>query len=213
MQAVEDSLRRLQTDYIDLYQVHRPLGKTPHEETLRALDDLVRDGKVRYIGNSNYSGWQIAHNAWIARTYGHAPFVSAQNEYSLLNRDAETEVIPASQQFGLGFLPFFPLASGLLTGKYRRGAPPPEGTRLSSPMGARWLSDENFEIVEKLSEFAESRGHTMLELAISWLASKPFIPSVISGATSPEQVQANVAAASWRLTPEEMAEVDEITKR
>jgi len=213
MQAVEDSLRRLETDYIDLYQVHRPDPQTPDEETLRALDDLVRSGKVRYIGNSNYSGWEIAHNHWIAETRGYTPFISAQNEYSLLNRRIEAEVVPASEKFGLGLLPFFPLASGLLTGKYKRDERP-EGARLSSgPMADRMLTDRNFEIVEKLEEFATQRGHTLLELAFSWLATQKFVGSVIAGATKPEQVQANAAAAAWRLTDEEMAEVDQITKR
>jgi aryl-alcohol dehydrogenase-like predicted oxidoreductase len=213
MQAVEDSLRRLDTDYIDLYQVHRPDLDTPDDETLRALDDLVRSGKVRYIGNSNYSGWQIAHNHWIAETRGYTPFISAQNEYSLLNRRIEAEVIPAAEKFGLGLLPFFPLASGLLTGKYKRDERP-EGSRLSSgPMADRMLTDRNFETVERLEEFATQRGHTLLELAFSWLATQRFVGSVIAGATRPEQVKANAAAASWRLTPEEMAEVDQITKR
>ncbi|MCK9495691.1 MAG: aldo/keto reductase [Dehalococcoidia bacterium] len=214
MQAVEDSLRRLETDYIDLYQVHRPDPNTPEEETLRALDDLVTQGKVRYLGNSNYSGWQIANSHWIAQTRGFAPFISAQNEYSLLNRRVEAEIVPAAQQFGLGVLPFFPLASGLLTGKYRRNADAPEGTRLASgPMADRMLTDKNFDTVEALEEFATQRGHTLLELAFSWLATQPHVGSVIAGATRPEQVKANAAAAAWRLTPEEMAEVDQITKR
>ncbi|MCK9485929.1 MAG: aldo/keto reductase [Dehalococcoidia bacterium] len=214
MQAVEDSLRRLGTDYIDLYQVHRPDPRTPDEETLRALDDLVRAGKVRYLGNSNYAGWQIAHNHWIAQSNGLTPFISAQNQYSLLDRRVEGEVVPAAQKFGLGVLPFFPLASGLLTGKYRRGEAPPEGTRLSQgPQADRMLTDRNFDTVERLTEFAEGRGRTVLELAFSWLASQPHVGSVIAGATSPEQVRANAAAAAWRLTPEEMAEVDQITRR
>lgn len=214
MRAVEASLRRLQTDYIDLLQIHIPDPKTPHEETLRALDDLVRDGKVRYIGHSNYSGWQIAHNDWIARTTGSTPFVSAQNEYNLLNRAIEREVIPALQHFGLSLLPFFPLASGLLTGKYRRGEPGPEGARLSSgPMAPRWIKDENFDVVEPLVAFAEQRGHTMLELAMAWLTSKPYVASVIAGATKAEQVTANANAVGWKLTAEEMAEVNELSKR
>lgn len=214
MQAVEDSLRRLGTDYIDLYQVHRPDPNTPDEETLRALDDLVRSGKVRYLGNSNYSGWQIAHNHWIAKTAGLTPFISAQNQYSLLDRSIEAEVVPAAQKFGLGILPFFPLASGLLTGKYKRGEAAPEGARLSQgPQADRMLTDRNFDKVEKLTEFAQGRGHTILELAFSWLATQPHVGSVIAGATSPEQVRANAEAASWRLTAEEMAEVDQITQR
>ncbi len=214
MQAVEDSLRRLDTDYIDLYQVHRPDPNTPEEETLRALDDLVSSGKVRYLGNSNYSGWQIANSYHIAQNRGYAPFISAQNEYSLLNRRIEAEIVPAAEHFGMGVLPFFPLASGMLTGKYKRGADAPEGARLSSgPMADRMLTDRNFDTIEALEEFATQRGHTLLELAFSWLATQRYVGSVIAGATRPEQVKANAAAAAWRLTPEEMAEVDQITKR
>ena len=212
--AIDASLRRLKTDYIDLYQVHRPDENTPEEETLRALDDLVSSGKVRYIGNSNYSGWQIANSHWIAETKGYAPYISAQNEYSLLDRRIEAEVVPAAEKFGLSILPFFPLASGLLTGKYQRNADAPEGTRLASgPMADRLLTDRNFDKVEALEEFAKQRGHTLLELAFSWLATQKFVGSVIAGATRPEQVKANAAAAAWRLTAEEMADVDKITKR
>ena len=214
MQAVEDSLRRLETDYIDFYQVHRPDPNTPDEETLRALDDLVSSGKVRYLGNSNYAGWQIAHNHWISETRGYAPFIAAQNEYSLLDRRIEAEVVPAAQKFGLSIIPFFPLASGLLTGKYKRGAERPEGARLSQgPQADRLLTDKNFDTVEKLDAFAQSAGHSLLELAFSWLASLDYVGSVIAGATSPDQVKANAQAASWRLTAEEMAEVDRITRR
>ncbi len=215
MAAVEDSLRRLNTDYIDLYQQHVPDGATPIEETLRALDDLVRDGKVRYLGNSNFSGWQIADAAWTSRHLGLERFVTAQNLYSLMDRRAEQEVLPACGQFGLGLLPYFPLASGLLTGKYHRGEPPPQGTRLEA-WGARAqaaLSDSNFDIVENLTRFSEARGHTILDLAMSWLATMPQISSVIAGATSPEQIRQNAEAASWRLTPDEMAEVGEISRR
>ncbi|MEX2228951.1 MAG: aldo/keto reductase [Dehalococcoidia bacterium] len=214
MQAVEDSLRRLGTDYIDLYQMHSPDPSTPMEETVRALDDLVTSGKVRYLGNSNFAGWQIAHAALIQKSEGLEPFISAQNQYSLLDRRVEAEVAPASEAFGLGILPFFPLASGLLTGKYRRGEAAPEGTRLAAgPMGQRMLTDQNFDVVEKLDDWARAHDHTILELAFSWLASKSYIGSVIAGATKPQQVEANAAAAAWRLTAEEMAEVDAITKR
>ena len=213
MNAVEDSLRRLGTDYIDLYQVHRPDPKTPLEETMRALDDLVRDGKVRYIGNSNFAGWQIAAGHYIAQADGLTPFISAQPQYSLLDRRVEREVVPACDEYGLGVLPFFPLASGMLTGKYRRGEDAPEGARLSGPMGERMLTDQNFDTVEGLEQFAQGRGHTLLELAIGWLASQPHVGSVISGATSPEQVEANAAAAAWKLDAEELAEVDSITRR
>ncbi len=213
--ACEASLRRLQTDYIDLYQYHTPDPLTPMEETLDALDDLVRQGKVRYIGNSNLSGWQITEAEWIARSSNRSRFVSAQNEYSLINRAIEKELVPACEQYGLGILPYFPLASGLLTGKYQRGEAPASDTRLAAwgPRGERMMSDENFDIVEKLDSFAKDRGKSLLDLAFSWLATKDYIPSVIAGATKPEQVAANAAAAEWKLTPEEMAEVDEFTKR
>lgn len=207
MQAVEDSLRRLGTDYIDLYQHHQPDPDTPVDETLRALDDLVTQGKVRYIGNSNYTGWQIADADWTAA--GQTRFVSAQNEFSLLKRDVEREVLPACEHFGLGFLPYFPLGSGLLSGKYSRGAPPPEGTRLAvwGARGQAAMSEANFDKVEALEAWARARGHTILELAFAWLLGHPVVSSVIAGATSPEQVRANAATADWRLSPEEVAEV------
>ena len=215
MQAVEDSLRRLGTDYIDLYQVHFPDEQTPIEETLRALDDLVRAGKVRYIGCSNFAAWQVVESQWTARSEHLTPFVSAQNEYSLLNRAAERELVPACRAYGLGLLPYFPLASGFLTGKYRRGEKPPEGSRIAlwGPRGERLLTDRNFDILEGLETFAKERGKSVLELAFAWLASNPAVASVIAGATTPEQVAQNVAAASdWRLTEEEIAEVDEISR-
>ena len=207
MAAVEDSLRRLGTDYIDLYQHHQPDADTPVDETLRALDDLVTQGKVRYLGNSNYTGWQIADADWTAA--GQSRFVSAQNLYSLLERKSVFEVLPACEHFGLGFLPFFPLASGLLSGKYRRGEAPPEGTRLAAwgQRGALAMSDTNFDKVEALTAWAEAHGHTILELAFAWLLGQPVVSSVIAGATSPEQVRANAATAEWRLTPEEVTEV------
>ncbi|HWA59936.1 MAG TPA: aldo/keto reductase [Caulobacteraceae bacterium] len=209
MNAVEASLKRLKTDYIDLYQMHRPDPDTPIEETLGALDDLVTQGKVRYIGNSNFSGWQIADADWIARDAHMNRFVSAQNNYSLLERRIEHEVLPACERFGLGMLPFFPLASGLLTGKYRRGEAPPEGTRLAAwgPRGAQALNEKNFDKVEALTAWAQERGHTMLELAFAWLLGHGAVSSVIAGATRPEQVKANAATAAWKLTPEEVAEV------
>ena len=214
MNAVEDSLRRLGTDYIDLYQVHRPDADTPLDETIRALDDLVTSGKVRYLGNSNFASWQIAESHHLAKNNGWAPFISAQPQYSLLDRSIETEFVPACNEYGLGVLPFFPLASGLLTGKYKRGSDAPEGTRLAAgPMADRMLTDRNFDKVEALEEFAQGRGHTLLELAFSWLASQSHVSSVIAGATKPEQVTANAAAASWRLDEEEMAEVNQITRR
>ena len=213
MNAVEDSLRRLGTDYIDLYQVHFPDPDTPLEETMRALDDLVRDGKVRYIGNSNFAGWEIAASYWIAQIHHLTPFISAQPAYNLLDRGVEQEVVPACKQYGLGILPFFPLASGFLTGKYRRDQDPPDGTRLAaSPMSGRILNDSNFDKLEALEQFAQARGRTILELSIGWLASQPHVGSVIAGATRPEQVEQNVAAAAWSLDAEELAEVDSITK-
>lgn len=215
MNAVEDSLRRLNTDYIDLYQQHSPDADTPIEETLRALDDLIRDGKVRYIGNSNFTGWQIADADWTARANGLNRFATAQNLYSLLDRRIEREVVPACEEFGVGILPYFPLASGMLTGKYSRGSEPPEGTRLAAwgDRAKAALSDQNFDIVEKLEDFAKQNGHTLLELAMSWLASKPYISSVIAGATSPEQAVSNAEAAGWKLDDEEMAAVNELSKR
>ncbi|HEX4181228.1 MAG TPA: aldo/keto reductase [Caulobacteraceae bacterium] len=214
MRAVEDSLKRLNTDYIDLYQIHRPDPDTPIEETLGALDDLVTQGKVRYIGNSNFSGWQIADADWISRNGRLNRFVSAQNNYSLLERKVESEVSPACERFGLGMLPYFPLASGLLTGKYRRGEAPGQDTRLAA-WGARGhaaLSDENFDRLENLSKYAEERGHDLLELAFGWLLGHGVVSSVIAGATRPEQVTANAAAAGWKLTAQEVAEVSELAK-
>jgi len=207
MTAVEDSLKRLGTDYIDLYQHHQPDADTPIDETLRALDDLVTQGKVRYLGNSNYTGWQIADADWSAA--GQTRFVSAQNLYSLMERDVEREVLPACDHFGLGFLPFFPLASGLLSGKYRRGMAPPEGTRLAAwgAKGQAAMSDANFDKVEALEAWASARDHTLLELAFAWLLGHETVSSVIAGATTADQVEANAATAGWRLTPEEIAEV------
>jgi aryl-alcohol dehydrogenase-like predicted oxidoreductase len=213
VRAVEASLTRLRTDWIDLYQIHRPDPLTPIEETLRALDDLVAQGKVRYVGSSNFAGWQIVEAEWTARHLGLERFVSAQDEYSLLVRDVEEEIVPAIKAYGIGFLPYFPLASGLLTGKYKRGEPLPEGSRFAGGPNfvKRWMTEENLTRVGELGAFAEARGHTMLELAFSWLASRPFVSSVIAGATKPEQVEKNVAAAGWALSPEEMAEIDRIS--
>lgn len=208
--AVEASLRRLGTDYIDLYQMHQPDPATPIEETLSVLDDLVREGKVRYVGHSNFAGWQIADADWTARSRGWTPFVTAQNHYSLLERAVRHEVLPACEQFGLGMLPYFPLASGLLTGKYARAGEPPAGTRLALAEGLarRTLTERNFDRVEALTAFAEARGRSLIELAFCWLLSQDVISSVIAGATSPEQVAANAAAASdWRLDADDMAAV------
>ena len=214
MNAVEASLRRLNTDYIDLYQMHAPDTTTPIDETLRALDDLVRQGKVRYIGHSNYAGWQTAEAHYVAKAGNLTPFVSAQNEYSLLNRRVENELVPAVNKYGVGILPYFPLASGFLTGKYRQGQVAPEGTRLSAagPMAERVFNDRNYEILGKLESFAESRGKGVLDVAFGWLIAHSHVSSVIAGATKPEQIDANVAAGEWRMNAEEVAEVDLITK-
>ncbi|HTR60391.1 MAG TPA: aldo/keto reductase [Candidatus Binataceae bacterium] len=213
--AAEASLRRLGTDYIDVYQIHQPDPETPQEETLAALDDLVRAGKVRYLGNSNFSGWEVADADWISRTRGIARYVSAQNQYNLLDRKIERDLLPACRKFGLGMLPYFPLASGFLTGKYRRGTEAPAGTRLAlmAPMAKQVMTDHNFGILEKLEEFSKQRGHTIVELAMSWLACQPIVSSVISGATQPEQVTENVKACGWKLSAEELKEVDSITRR
>jgi aryl-alcohol dehydrogenase-like predicted oxidoreductase len=207
-QACEASLRRLGTDYIDLYQLHRPDPQVPIAETLGALDELVRAGKVREIGCSNFSAEQI-REAEAAHANG-ARFVSVQNEYSLLKRDVERDVLPECERAGLTFLPYFPLASGLLTGKYRRGEPAPSGSRLAGGGRANQLSDQNLAIVEELIRFAEAHGHTILELAFSWLLARPVVASVIAGATKPEQVHANTGAAQWRLTADELGEIDRI---
>ena len=213
--AVENSLRRLGTDWIDLYQIHFPDVTTPIEETLRALDDLVKQGKVRYIGCSNFAAWQVVEAQWTARTEHFVPLISAQSEYNLLNRRIERELVPACQEYGLGILPYFPLASGFLSGKYRPGEKPPEGTRLAAwgPRGEEVLSERNFAILGALEQFAEARGKSVLDVAIGWLASHPYVPSAIAGATKPEQVEENVKAAEWRLTPEEVSEIDGITSR
>jgi aryl-alcohol dehydrogenase-like predicted oxidoreductase len=215
MAACEASLKRLGTDYIDLYQIHQPDPTTPEEETLAALDTLVRSGKVRYIGNSNYAGWQVADAAWIAKAHGWAPYVSAQNHYNLLNRAVEQDLLPACRHYGVGILPFFPLASGFLTGKYRRGEEPAQGTRFAAMrrLADPLMTEANFQTIDKLDEFARRHDHRLLQLAVGWLATQPEISSVISGATSPEQVTENAKAVTWRLTPEEMAEVNKITKR
>jgi aryl-alcohol dehydrogenase-like predicted oxidoreductase len=214
MSAVETSLRRLKTDWIDLYQVHQPDPLTPIEETLRALDDLVRHGKVRYVGCSNFPAWQVVAAQWTSRHHNLNGFVSCQDEYSLLVRDIERDLVPAIGEYGLGLLPFFPLASGLLTGKYKRDAKP-EGARLSymQALADRYMTDANWRIVDRLAEFAAQHDRTLLELAFSWLAARPAVSSVIAGATKPEQVELNVKAADWALTPEEMAEIDKITSR
>jgi len=212
--AVEASLKRLKTDYIDLYQQHDYDPLTPIEETLRALDDLVRQGKVRYIGNSNFPAWRVAEAEYVARAINVGRFISCQDEYSLVVRDIEKDLLPAAREYKLGLLPFFPLASGLLTGKYRRGEAAPGDTRFGkvARLRDRYVTPRNEEIVEKLQAFAKERGHTMLELAFSWLAARPQVASVIAGATRVEQVEQNVKAIAWKPSAEEMAEIDRITQ-
>jgi aryl-alcohol dehydrogenase-like predicted oxidoreductase len=212
MTAVEASLKRLKTDWIDLYQLHFADPLTPMEETLGALDDLVRQGKLRYIGCSNLPAWQIVEAEWIARDHGWGRFISTQDEYSLLVRDVEAEKIPAAQAYGIGLLPYFPLASGMLTGKYERGAEAPAGTRFASipSLANRYATASNWALVEKLEAFCAERGRTLLELAFSWLLARPPVASVIAGATKPEQLEANAKAADWTLTPEDLAEIDRL---
>jgi aryl-alcohol dehydrogenase-like predicted oxidoreductase len=207
-QAAEDSLRRLGVESIDLYQLHKPDPATPIADTLGALRELVRAGKVREIGCSNFSAAQLREARQAAGDGVH--FVSVQNEYSLLHREPEAEVIPECREEGLAFLPFFPLANGLLTGKYRRGAAAPKGSRGDAGFGPKVFTEQNLAKVEKLAAFAEERGHTLLELAVSWLAAQPTVASVIAGATSPEQVKANASAADWKLTAADLAEISAI---
>ena len=213
VQAVEASLQRLRTDWIDLYQLHRPDARTPIEETLRALDDLVRAGKVRFIGCSNLSATQVIEADETARRLGLAAFVSCQDEYSLLARGIERELIPAVRSRGLGILPYYPLASGLLTGKYRPGASPPANARLAKEprQGGRFLTARNQRLAAALEAFAAGRGHSLIELAFAFLLNESAVASVIAGATSPAQVEANVRAAQWMLTAQDVAAIDRIT--
>jgi len=206
--AIESSLRRLQTGHIDLYQMHTPDSQTPVEETLGALHELVREGKVRYLGSSNFSGWQVADAHWTALTEGFSPYISAQNEYSLLKRGIEAEVVPACKRFGVGLLPYFPLASGLLTGKYRRGEDAPAGTRLAAR--PERLAAADFDRLEAIQAYADERGLSMLDVAIGGLAAQPAVASVIAGATRPEQVAANVAAGDWQPSEDDLAALDEV---
>ena len=208
LHEVEQSLGRLQTDYIDLYQLHQIDHATPIEETMRALDDLVRDGKVRYVGCSNFEAWRLCEAVWTARTAGLAPMVSVQPPYSMLNRGVERELLPVCDRYGIGVLPYFPLEHGLLTGKYRRGQQPPADSRLA--VHGAPLQAADFDLIEALAGFAEGRGHTLLELAFAWLLSRPSVSSVIAGATRPEQIRANAAAVQWRLSEEELESVGRI---
>lgn len=211
VRAVESSLRRLRTDWIDLYQMHRPDDATPIEETLSALDDLVRAGKVRYLGSSNFSGFQVADAEWTSRTRGLERFVSAQNHYSWLERELERDVVPALEHYGIGLLPFFPLANGLLTGKYHRGEAAPDGSRIQAWGRESSLTEEVFDVVEALASFAKAHDASLLDVAIGGLAAQPAVASVIAGATSRDQVAANVAAGAWRPTPDDLEELRAIT--
>ena len=208
--AVEASLRRLRTDHIDLYQLHRPDDVTPIEETLSVLTDLVQEGKVLYLGSSNFSGWQVADAEWTSRTAGLERFVSVQNRYSLLDRSLEDEVVPACEQYGLGVLPFFPLEYGLLTGKYRRGQAAPDGSRASSGP-APWLENADWDRIEALEAYAAARDLEPIDVAIAGLAAQPAVSSVIAGATSGDQVRRNAAALRWQPTEADLVELDEIT--
>ncbi len=214
LKACEDSLRRLRTDVIDLYQLHTPDPKTPIGETLDALDQLVKEGKVRHTGCSNLPGWQVVDAAWTAKAKTVTAFATAQDEYSLVVRQAERELIPVLEKYQMALLPYFPLASGLLTGKYSGGAVS-DGTRFAimKRLADRYMTPANLAIVEKLDAFCKARGRTLLDLAFSWLLSKPVLASVIAGATKPEQIDQNIAAAGWKLTAEELADVDRITQK
>jgi aryl-alcohol dehydrogenase-like predicted oxidoreductase len=207
--SIEGSLQRLRTDYIDLYQLHAPDERTPIEETLTALDELVHEGKVRYIGSSQFDGWQVIDADWAARANGGTRFVSTQNQYSLLERGAENELLPAAEHAGVGFIPFYPLARGLLTGKYARGHAAPEGTRLAG--SADLLEHASWDVIEALEKFANARGISMLEVAIGGLAAQPGVSTIIVGATKPEQVLANAQAAAWEPASVDLVELDAIT--
>ncbi|MCL2715227.1 MAG: aldo/keto reductase [Alphaproteobacteria bacterium] len=214
LSAVEASLKRLKTDWIDLYQQHEYDPLTPLEETLRALDDLVTQGKVRYIGSSNFPAWRVTEAEFTAQALNLSRFISCQDEYSLIARGIEADLLPAAQAYGIGLLPYFPLASGLLTGKYQPGAAPPADTRFAAwpALGERYATARNEAVAEKLKEFAKARGHSLLELAFSWLAARPQVASVIAGATRAEQIEQNARAVSWTLDGDDMAAIDAITR-
>jgi aryl-alcohol dehydrogenase-like predicted oxidoreductase len=203
--AIEASLRRLRTDHVDLYQYHQPDGITPVEETLQAMSELVTEGKVRYLGSSNFAAWQVAEADWTSRQRGLARFISAQNQYSLLDRSVEAELVPACERYGIGILPFYPLANGLLTGKYRRGEPAPPGTRLAGRTAA--LGNADFDRIEALEAFAAQAGRSLLDVAIGGLAARPGVSSVIAGATTADQVRANAAAGSWVPSANELEQL------
>ena len=214
LNAVDDSLKRLRTDYIDFFQMHVPDPKTPFEETMRAFDDLIAQGKIRYIGCSNLPAWQVVEANMTASARGQATFLACQEEYSLLVRDIEKDLLPAMKRFGMGLLPYRPIASGFLTGKYKRGVPLPEGSRLAignqKRFADRYLTDANFDRLEKLEAFGKQSGRSMLDIAFGWVASKPFVPSVMAGASTSEQVEANAKAVTCNLTPAEVTEIEKI---
>ena len=215
LSAIEASLKRLKTDWIDLYFIHRPDPLTPIEETLRTLDDLVRAGKIRYIACSTFAAWQAVEAQWTSIHHGLNRFVACQDEYNLLKRGIENALQPAMQAYGLGLIPHTPLAAGLLSGKYRRNAPMPAGARMTREKNQanRWINDANWEVVDRLAAFCETRGHSLLELAMSWLASRPLVASIIAGATTPEQVELNARAVDWQLTADDLATIDSATQR
>jgi aryl-alcohol dehydrogenase-like predicted oxidoreductase len=215
LSAAEASLRRLHTDWIDLYIIHRPDPLTPIEETLRALDDLVRAGKVRYTGCSTFAAWQVVEAQWTARHHNLNHFVTCQDQYNVLKREIENTLAPAMHAHGLGLIPHTPLAAGLLSGKYQRDAPMPAGARMTREkrQADRWITAANWEAVERLTAFSKTRGHSLLELAMSWLASRPLVSSIIAGATTPEQVELNARAVGWPLTPEDLTAIDDATRR
>ena len=215
LSAIEASLKRLKTDWIDLYYIHRPDPLTPIEETLRTLDDLVRAGKIRYIACSTFAAWQAVEAQWTSIHHGLNRFVACQDEYNLLKRGIENALQPAMQAYGLGLIPHTPLAAGLLSGKYRHNAPMPAGARMTREKNQanRWINDANWEVVDRLAAFCETRGHSLLELAMSWLASRPLVASIIAGATTPEQVELNARAVDWQLTADDLATIDSATQR
>jgi aryl-alcohol dehydrogenase-like predicted oxidoreductase len=210
MSAVEASLTRLKTDWIDLFIIHRPDPLTPIEETLRTLDDLVRAGKIRYTGCSTFAAWQVVEAQWAAKHHNLNHFITCQDEYNLFKRGLEKDLQPVMQNYGLGLIPHTPLAAGLLTGKYKRNAPMPAGARMTREkrQADRWISDANWDIVERLTALCEARGHNLLELAMSWLASRPLVASIIAGATSPAQLELNARAVNWNLTADDLTAID-----
>jgi aryl-alcohol dehydrogenase-like predicted oxidoreductase len=215
LSEVEASLKRLQTDWIDLYQIHEPDPDTPMDETLKTLDDLIRQGKVRYVGCSNFPAWKVVESCWISKDLRIHGFISCQDQYSLLARTIEHELIPAIDSYGIGLLPYFPLAGGFLTGKYKRNELAAEGTRFANWKGLaqRYVTEANWNVVERLQKFCAEQNHTLLELAFGWLLAKPFVSSVIAGATKPGQVGINVAAANWLLSAEDLAEIDRLSQQ